>query len=391
MIARISIPPENWSIGLKVMLEKIAGVCLVEKLQAIQLYEADFNCYNQFIVSGQAMRALTESSYIPEELFSQKGSTAEDAKFDKTLMADLSRQARHPMAIVSADAAYCYDRVNHIIVSLIWLVLTNSNIPAIVVTLICLQTMKFFQRTGFGESKTFWGGTSLLLYMMGLGQGNRAAPPSWIQLSAVLVTIFKQLNLGAVIQDPISEEMIHTMGALFVDDTDLYTWREDIMDPGDLWCQTQIELENWSCLLNATGGALKPERCFWYLLNYNCVEGKWIYVDTTAKELEITNPDGTMSPIKQEKVTESKKTLGIYDSPSEGNEGHLESILGKASQWVNRMINGHLPSHIAWVAYKHQLWPSLRYGLGTMTNDMDIAEKLLNKTNYKTLNILGIF
>jgi hypothetical protein len=391
VIARISIPPENWSIGLKVMLEKIAGVCLVEKLQAIQLYEADFNCYNQFIVSGQAMRALTESSYIPEELFSQKGSTAEDAKFDKTLMADLSRQARHPMAIVSADAAYCYDRVNHIIVSLIWLVLTNSNIPAIVVTLICLQTMKFFQRTGFGESKTFWGGTSLLLYMMGLGQGNRAAPPSWIQLSAVLVTIFKQLNLGAVIQDPISEEMIHTMGALFVDDTDLYTWREDIMDPGDLWCQTQIELENWSCLLNATGGALKPERCFWYLLNYNCVEGKWIYVDTTAKELEITNPDGTMSPIKQEKVTESKKTLGIYDSPSEGNEGHLESILGKASQWVNRMINGHLPSHIAWVAYKHQLWPSLRYGLGTMTNDMDIAEKLLNKTNYKTLNILGIF
>ncbi len=42
----------------------------------------------------QAMQMLTESGYIPEELFSQKGSTAEDAKFNKTLMADLSRQAR---------------------------------------------------------------------------------------------------------------------------------------------------------------------------------------------------------------------------------------------------------------------------------------------------------
>jgi hypothetical protein len=31
------------------MLEKIASVCLVEKLWAIQLYEVDFNCYNQFI------------------------------------------------------------------------------------------------------------------------------------------------------------------------------------------------------------------------------------------------------------------------------------------------------------------------------------------------------
>jgi hypothetical protein len=29
VIARSSIPPENWSAGLQVMLEKIAGVCLV--------------------------------------------------------------------------------------------------------------------------------------------------------------------------------------------------------------------------------------------------------------------------------------------------------------------------------------------------------------------------
>jgi hypothetical protein len=155
VIARSGIPPESWSIGLQVMLEKIAGVCLVEKLRAIQLYEADFNCYNQFIFGRQAMQTLTDSRYIPEELFSQKGSTAEDAKFDKTLMADVSRQARQPMTVVSADAAYCYNRVNHVIMSLVWLALTNGNIPAIVSTMICLQTMKFFQRTGFGESRTF--------------------------------------------------------------------------------------------------------------------------------------------------------------------------------------------------------------------------------------------
>jgi hypothetical protein len=56
-------------------------------------------------------------------------------------MADLSRQARRPMTVVSADAAYCYNRANHIIMSLVWLVLTNGNIPAIAATLICLQTM----------------------------------------------------------------------------------------------------------------------------------------------------------------------------------------------------------------------------------------------------------
>ncbi len=268
-------------MGLQVMLEKIAGVCLVEKLCAIQLYKADFNCYNQFIFSKHAMQTLTESGYTPEELFSQKDSMAKDAKFYKTLMADLSRQARQPMIVTSADAAYCYDWVNHVIMSLVWLVLTNGNIPAIVAALICLQTIKFFQRTGFGKSKTFFGGPFYFPYMMGLGQGNRAAPPSWIQLSVVLVNAFKQLNLGALIQDPITAEGIHSMGTLFVDDTDLYTWREDILDPGDLWCQAQLELEHWSCLLNATGGALKPEKCFWYLLDYVCEEGQWMYAEMT--------------------------------------------------------------------------------------------------------------
>jgi hypothetical protein len=117
--------------------------------------------------------------------------------------------------------------------SLVWLVLTNGNILAIVAAMICLQTMKFFQQTGFGESKMFFGGQFSFPYMMGLGQGSRAAPPSWIQLSEVLVNVFKQLNLGALIQDPITVEVIHSMGTLFVDDTDLYTWREDILDPGD--------------------------------------------------------------------------------------------------------------------------------------------------------------
>jgi hypothetical protein len=145
------------------------------------------------------------------------------------------------------------------------------------------------------------------------------------------------------------------MGAMFVDDVDLYTWREDILDPGELWCQTQIDLEHWSCLLNATGGALKPEKCFWYMIDYVWVEGKWKYTKMVPPEMVITNPDGTKSPIKQEKVTESKKTLGIYDSPAGGNTAQLSYIKTNVSMWVSRMLNGHLPNHMTWIGYKHQL------------------------------------
>jgi hypothetical protein len=75
------------------------------------------------------------------------------------------------------------------------------------------------------------------------------------------------------------------------------------------------------------------------------------------RDLFITNPDGTRSPITQEEVTVSKKTLGIYNLPAGGNKYHLKYIQEKASTWTSRMINGHLPHHMAWVAYKLQLWP----------------------------------
>jgi hypothetical protein len=46
---------------------------------------------------------------------------------------------------------------------------------------------------------------------------------------------------------------------------------------------------------------------------------------------------------------------------------------------------------MAWVAYKHQLWPGLRYGLGTMTNNSTPAQTLLDKkVDYKILNVLRI-
>jgi hypothetical protein len=45
---------------------------------------------------------------------------------------------------------------------------------------------------------------------------------------------------------------------------------------------------------------------------------------------------------------------------------------------------------MACIAYKHQLWPGLRYGLGTMTNNIKEATRVNAKTDYRKLNILGV-
>jgi hypothetical protein len=177
---------------------------------------------------------------------------------------------------------------------------------------------------------------------------------------------------------------------MFVDDLDLFTWKEAITDPIELMLQAQQEVTQWSLLLNATGEALKLEKCFWYLLDYTCNKGEWSYSVHSDFEHFVTNPDGTKSSIKQEEVLTSKKTLGIYDAPSGGNQGHLEYIHGKLMMWITRMRNGHIPAHMAWIAYKLQLWPVLRYGLGAMTNNLEATETIFDKANDDMMPLLGV-
>ena len=60
--------------------------------------------------------------------------------------------------------------------------------------------------------------------------------------------------------------------------------------------------------------------------------------------------------IQQEDVYTCKETLGVWDCPAGGNDEHLNIVFGKVDEWMKRMKNGHLPSHITWVAYTLQLW-----------------------------------
>ena len=49
LIIYSGVAPLRWGIALQVLLEKVAGVCLITKLRSIQLYEADYNWFNKLI------------------------------------------------------------------------------------------------------------------------------------------------------------------------------------------------------------------------------------------------------------------------------------------------------------------------------------------------------
>ena len=124
----------------------------------------------------------------------------EDGTFDKVLEADVSRQMKQRMGIVSADAANCYDRIHHAIIALVFLAFCVNN-GAIFAMLRSIQLMKFFLRTGWGESLRFIGG-DVYRILHGLCQGNGAAPAAWLVLSSVLVRILRRQGFGTRMRTP---------------------------------------------------------------------------------------------------------------------------------------------------------------------------------------------
>ena len=57
LISKIGVPPGRWSYGLTLLLEKIAGLVLVNRLRAILLMEADFNLHNKLIFGSRILNA----------------------------------------------------------------------------------------------------------------------------------------------------------------------------------------------------------------------------------------------------------------------------------------------------------------------------------------------
>ena len=95
------------------MLEKIAGVTLVNKLRAICLFEADFNYWTKLIFAKRMMSRAKAEGATPDEVFAKKGSHCDDATMTKNMFCDFSRILRRPAGVSSADYGECFDRMTH--------------------------------------------------------------------------------------------------------------------------------------------------------------------------------------------------------------------------------------------------------------------------------------
>ena len=195
-----------------------------------------------------------------------------DAILCKIFSADVSKVLHHPAAIGGCDLGDCYDRGAHPPTS-IGLRAWGIPKPAIAVMLTAFQTMKFCLRTGFGESKEFFGRTAADP-ILGYGQGSEAGPPSFSCLSSLIINAYKRMGNGAKLTSCYAARIFLLAAAMYVDDTDLLHWGSSpTVDDDELIAQVQKSTDDFSALAEASSGCLKPEKCFVYFMLYQARAG----------------------------------------------------------------------------------------------------------------------
>jgi len=188
------------------------------------------------------IRMLNEAirqNLMSEEVFSERNKMADDGTLTNVLTYDIIRQTRRSAGLALVDADNCYNRIMAFDVPL-------SASEAMLTT---IQEMKFFLRTGFGDSTDFANST-LSIKTQGLCQGNDASPAGWAVVSICILSAHKKKGHGAHFTCPIMKLKSHITGIIYVDDTDLVHFRMDEdqgKDEAFLTCRRRSQTgENYS-------------------------------------------------------------------------------------------------------------------------------------------------
>ncbi len=217
--ARKGIPLARWGVGLTILLEKTRGNNLINKIRAICLLEADFNWHNKLIYARRMMSSTLDEDLISLECFAKKGSKCVNTVMTKIMYCDESRTHHHPMIVLGNDFADCYDRVALPVAS-VALQSLGILIEAVQVLLLTMQTMQYFLRTRFGESTKSYGG-SMEDRMQGFGQGNTAAGPGFLAISAQIVNAYLRDGHGSRTLTSYSHRVLTLAAMLYVNNTDM--------------------------------------------------------------------------------------------------------------------------------------------------------------------------
>jgi len=261
------------------MLEKQPGNLNVKKLCIILLFKGDFNNNNKWLGHAVMFHAKDYQQMAQEQYGSHKEKSAGIQCLNKCLLYDHIQCQDILMALCSNDAKRCYNQIV-LIVTVLCLCRLGVDKAAVQSMIGMLHGMQHHVRSTYGNSKTLQGQQEWGTPIAGIRQGNRAGPQIWAAVSTLLFQILAQEGFLAQIICVSSPHQRPIVGFGFVGGTDICVTATDNQLITVLHCM-QDSLGMWVTLLQAMGGALVPEKCFWYFIKpmWQQHRGQWDYKD----------------------------------------------------------------------------------------------------------------
>jgi hypothetical protein len=200
---------------------------------------------------------------------------------------------------------------------------------------------------------------------------------------------------GAQFLAPISHVRQSLSAILYVDDTDLLHLNMECNESvQDVLVALQCSIKNWGKVLIAMRGSLKPDKCFFHLMDFAWTKkGGWQYVahheDITAA-VTVPMPDGTTAPITHQAAEDAQKMLGVVTCLSGHSKGSLPQMKEKTQKWLDSLTAGCLRRLMMWFSIDHQLWPLVKFGLCCSMATLPELETVLLPFYGKMLPLGGI-
>jgi len=97
------------------------------------------------------------------------------------------------------------------------------------------------------------------------------------------------------------------------------------------------------------GGALVPEKCFWYQLDYQYIGDKWQLATKAQHPGDITvhNSEGHLLTIPRLETSEARQTLGVRLAPDRNWEEEVNYLISVTTIWQTCMMASCLKKNSA--------------------------------------------
>jgi len=332
-----------------VLLEKDEGQPKVHRMRMIHLAESDFNFIIRLLWGREFMRHNEQTNGIHKNQHGgRKGWQGQSAALKKKLTIDVARHYKEPMVIIDKDATACYDRI---VTHLVILTLIKMGMPTTHGKFMknFLSEAEYKVKTAKDISKGFY------KCKHGSGQGLGWSPPNWCSISDVISRATEAHCLGMAMEDPGKLEVSQRNFDAFVDDVNAglskLGWEQFL---GSKWVpigesllqQAEPNVQFYSDLLEASGGALNLQKSYFYLLEIIWDKGKWRYKNNknVINPMIIKQSKGT-STLEALNPNEPRKILGVTMAPDGSMKGQIHHLQCKTKQWGTLLSKNYLSVH----------------------------------------------